>query len=76
MNKLRCVLFMAVFCALPAAAPGQQAPSAAVQQTVAKIVSRPMIWVFLSAVMVMTKIPQSALVPAANMAPGPRLESE
>ena len=40
MNQLRCALFVGVFCALPAAALGQQAPSAAVQQTVAKIVSR------------------------------------
>jgi hypothetical protein len=40
MCKLRYVLFLAAFCALSAEAHGQQAPSTAVQQTVARIVSR------------------------------------
>jgi hypothetical protein len=40
MHKLRCVLFLAVFCAFSAGARGQRAASTAVQQTVARIVSR------------------------------------
>ena len=40
MRKLRCVLFLALFCALSVGARGQQPSSPAVQQTVAKIVSR------------------------------------
>jgi len=40
MRKLRCVLFLALFCVLSVGARGQQPSSPAVQQTVAKIVSR------------------------------------
>ena len=40
MNKLRCVLFVAVFCAFRRPPSVNRPPSAAVQQTVAKIVSR------------------------------------
>ncbi len=40
MRKLRCVLFLAVLSALPAGVRGQQTSSPAVQQTVARIVSR------------------------------------